>query len=134
MKGYIETSNPLYQAWIDTNVPDKCRQLCLPKADAMAEAFPELRVVGQSGFISSHAWCVTMDNKVVDPTAHQFDKKYLYSDIRLERDDFPIGRCSYCGETRWPNTPGARKYLEQIGDEEQVGIHTSCIKRMENEF
>ncbi len=137
MKGYVETNNPLHQAWIDRNVGEKCQRSCLPKADAMAKVFPELRVVGQSDPLSGHAWCVTEDDKVVDPTAHQFDKKYPYGSIRLEREDFPIDKCPYCGESRWKDTPGVRKFLKEYGYEdieEQIHPHTICAEEYMREM
>jgi hypothetical protein len=130
-KGYVETGNPKYQKWIDDNVPNKCQQWCLQKADKMAEVFPELRVVGCQGVFGAHAWCVDHNSKVVDPTAHQFGGRYNYDTTHLERDDFPIGKCMYCGEIKWKDTPGVRAYLTP---EEQIGTHTYCNKQLEKEW
>ncbi|MBW2646251.1 MAG: hypothetical protein JRE23_08750 [Deltaproteobacteria bacterium] len=128
MKGYIQATDSRYQEWIDANVSDECRQTCLPKSKAMAETFPELRVVGHHGIFSGHAWCINKDEEVVDPTAHQFGASgYAYNSIYLELDNFPLGKCPWCGETRWKDTPGVRSYLEQYGSaEEQVGPHKFC--------
>ena len=131
MKGYIQVTDSRYQEWIDANVPDKCRQMCLPKSRDMAETFPELRVVGHHGIMSGHAWCINENEEVVDPTAHQFGASgYPYNSIYLELDDFPLGKCPWCGETRWKDTPGVRSYLEQYGSaEEQMGPHKFCAEQ-----
>ena len=139
MKGYVQQQNAnkrLYQKWIDTNVPEDCRQLCLSKACDMAETFPELRVVGHHGLFSGHAWCITNSGLVVDPTAHQFGvNRYAYKSIYLELDDFPLGKCPWCGETRWKDTYGVRSYLGQYGSAgEKIGPHKFCIEQMEIEY
>ena len=99
----------------------------------MAEAFPELRVVGVSYFDNTgHAWCVNIANEVVDPTAHQFHQPFNYNCTRLELSDFPVGKCHWCGELMWRDTPGVRKYLEEIGDDYTVvGPHVECDRLCE---
>lgn len=126
IKGYVEPLNPAYQQWIDENVPVDCQQWCLTKADDMAKEFPELRVVGVHYFgFGGHAWCVNDADKVVDPTAHQFNSKFNYEEKRMERADFPIGKCHWCRDDLWKDTPGVHTYLGP-GSEDMVGPHTSC--------
>jgi hypothetical protein len=130
MKGYVDQSirkKRIYQNWIDANVPDSdCRGCCSRVSTAMAEAFPELRVVGECGIYGDgHAWCATRNNKIVDPTAHQFVREYNYPTEWLEKDDFPYGACPTCGELCIPDTPGARAWF---GEDAIYGPHTWCIK------
>lgn len=129
-KGYVEPDDARYQRWINEHVATNPAQVCLNTAAAMAEEFPELRVVGVSNFLSGHAWCVNKADEVVDPTSHQFSSKFDYSVERLEREDFPVGKCHWCGETIWPDTPGAKKY---VGEYESVGPHRSCDAAFEQE-
>lgn len=129
-KGYVELKNIKYQKWIDTHVPNKCIGMCLTKAKAMAKAFPELKVVGVQDWTSGHAWCVSKRGKVVDPTAHQF-RGYHYNRHPLDLDDFPIGKCHWCGETIWKDTPGVRAHVDNY---ETVGPHVECARAMREEY
>jgi hypothetical protein len=133
IKGYIEPDNPAYQAWVDEHVPENAQQWCVPKAKAMAEEFPELRVVGVAWMDWGHAWCVNAQDEVVDPTAHQFGKQgFNYTCSRLEVADFP-GKCQYCREYTWADTPGVRAYLGD-GDYEVIGPHTHCYEMFKQEM
>ena len=128
-KGYLEVRNSRYQRWIDKNVPIECRQLCKTKAEEMVETFPELRIVGEVGIFESHAWCVDKNNKVVDPTAHQYSCRYNYeTTCRLDFEDFPKNKCMNCGELIWPDTPRIR---ELKGDYELIGPHVHCNEILE---
>jgi len=134
MKGYVEVIDRFdYQAWIDANVPSNgrdCIGRCAKTAKDMAMAFPELKVVGVCGiFGDGHAWCVTPDGKVVDPTAHQFQKPYIYEKEPLEEADFP-GTCGYCGELILRDTPRSRAFF---GPDEEYGPHHRCNARWEEE-
>lgn len=131
-KGYIEPDNPAYQAWIDEHVPVDCQQWCLPKSKAMAEEFPELRVVGVAWMDWGHAWCVNAQDEVVDPTAHQFGKPFDYTCNRLDVTDFP-NKCQYCREYIWKDTPGVRAYLGP-GDYETIGPHDHCYELFKKEM
>ena len=127
----MEIPNPKYQKWIDENVPIKCRRWCRDKAEEMAKKFPALRVVGVVGILESHAWCVDEDEKVVDPTAHQYSYRYDYETTsRLDVEDFPIGKCYNCGELIWPDTPRNRRLF---GDYELIGPHVHCNKVLQTE-
>lgn len=134
-KGYVELKDPKYQRWINENVEENCQQQCVRHSKAMADVFPNLRVVGMSGMLNGHAWCVDKDDKVVDPTSHQFSNPFQYT-IRLELDDFPIGKCSWCGGEHWKDTPGVRRYMKVIGDNDEtiIGKHNECITQMNEEY
>jgi len=133
-KGYIEKGTPgvrKYQAWINRNtsaIPDRVRGTCRLKAEAMAAAFPELEVVGVSRWYFGHAWCITKDGRVVDPTAHQFASPYRYPKSFLRIEDFPTGKCHWCGELEWPDTPGVRAYLGEEVEYTTLGPHDECRK------
>ena len=131
VKGYVELKDPKYQEWIDEFVPDDAKQACKGMSVAMAKRFPELRVVGISNCLQAHAWCVNKDDKVVDPTSHQFSGKFDYSVPTLELADFPIGKCHWCGEPIWPDTDGARKYNT---DWDSVGPHVECEEAFRKEY
>jgi hypothetical protein len=94
----------------------------------MVEAFSELRVVGIHGIYSGHAWCVTIENTVVDPTAHQFNgiQYPYYEGDRLDFEDFPSGKCPWCGEIIWPDTENNKKRF--IGSDELFD-HGGCSIR-----
>lgn len=125
IKGFIEIPHRLYQGWIDDNVPRSCKQLCRCKAEEMVKAFPELRVVGIHGIYSGHAWCVTVGDTVVDPTAHQFEGvQYPYDDeARIDIEDFPLGKCPWCGEITWPATENNKK---RFGGTDELLEHEGC--------
>lgn len=95
--------NQAYADWIAANVTEtygKCHEV----SQAMAAAFPELRLVrghyyciawGERG----HWWLATPDGSIVDPTAAQFPSKGTGEYV--EWDDSqpePTGRCPQCGE------------------------------------
>jgi hypothetical protein len=123
-KGFVEVANKRkYQQWIDAHVPERCERMCRQKSEEMANAFPELRVVGvfsTMGF-GGHAWCVNKKGEVVDPTYHQF-KSYNHTREPFEMKDFPIGKCLVCGELIIPDTQRNRN--EFCGTE--LGEHTRC--------
>ena len=96
---------PEYEAWIKANVKENPLGECKRMAEAMAAAFPELRVVrghyycmvwGERG----HWWCETSDHEVVDPTAAQFPTlgAGVYAEFTGLDSELPTGRCSNCGE------------------------------------
>lgn len=116
-----------YQQWIDENVSDECMGDCARKSEAMAAQFPELRVVGTAAWYFQHAWCVDRKERVVDPTAHQFDGPFEYpgKEERLEKEDFPTSKCPECGDLTWPKTEGAKKYCELT---DQTFDHTACYE------
>jgi len=132
IKGFMQIRNSAYQEWIDDNIEDDCKGACLPAADAMVKMFPELRVKGIQSIFSGHAWCITEDGYIVDPTAHQFDSvpMWAYEDTQiLNREDFPTGKCFVCGEVIWPDTPRNRElYMDEAGP------HDECMKRYSQEL
>lgn len=104
MKGYIEAGVERvveYQAWIDANAPRDAKGKCREVAERMVRQFPELGVYGcYEADGRGHAWCLTPEGKVVDPTAHQFaggGGEYDYSGAE-PAENLPIGRCLNCGE------------------------------------
>jgi len=126
-RGFMQIINSAYQEWIDANVPTDCKGECRPMAEAMAEAFPELRVVGLVGIFSAHAWCVDQDNYVVDPTSHQFDTLPDYdTDCRLDVEDFPTGKCMQCGDVIYPDTERNRI---MYGGHMDLGPHDECMEQ-----
>lgn len=140
VKGYVEPNDLRYQEWIDTNTDDNVKQWCLTKAGDMAKEFPELRVVGVHWFDWGHAWCINEKNEVVDPTAHQFKMvdgipQFNYNCNKLEHADFPLGKCHWCGEVRWKDTPGVRAYLKTSGDPDSIiGEHIYCNEAFAEEM
>jgi len=139
--GYIELKPSAkaraYQAWMNRNVtanPKKVMGQCRAKAVAMASYFKELTVVGTSyhGMVSGseHAWCITKTGKVVDPTAHQFHGRYNYSKDPMHVEDFPTGKCMWCGELYYPDTERNRRHF----DPSELGEHTQCNEAMRREY
>lgn len=131
-KGISARKRAKYQKWINENVPERCTGDCASKAEAMATQFPELRVVGTAAWYFGHAWCVDGKERVVDPTAHQFNEPFQYPTkrYRLEREDFPICTCS-CGDLVWPNTEGAKKYCKLSGQD--FSDHSACYEASKHE-
>jgi len=132
-KGYISEAVGVgrranYQVWIDAHVPDECKGHCRAVCDKMAEHFEELRVVGVTGMCNGHTWCVDQMGNIIDPTAHQFTHDYYYPSLFLEKEDFPTGKCPYCGELVWPETDGARAYAGE------VGTHIECNEKLRQEI
>jgi len=131
MKGYVEIDRFDYQAWIEEKVPGNgrdCIGSCGTFAREMAKVFPELKVVGACGiFGEGHIWCVTPEGKVVDPTAHQFQKPYIYEKEPLEEAEFPE-RCELCGGVILKDTPRSRAFF---GPNEEYGPHTRCEAQWE---
>ena len=105
-------------------------------SNEMVACFPELRIVGTSYFgMNEHCWCATEDNKVADPTAHQFGGRLLNYSHFLELEDFPTGKCMWCGELIYPDTPGTRAFFGvEDSNEMDLGPHTSCNKHLEKEW
>jgi hypothetical protein len=65
-----------YAAWIDALDDRSIVGRCQPICEAMAAAFPELRLVG--GYVKTplgcdlHYWLVSPSGTIVDPTGRQF--------------------------------------------------------------
>ena len=138
MKGFINATDPekrkRYQAWMDENVPNDCQGRCRGYSDKMAEAFPELRVVGVFdpwGVSTNHAWCTNTEGGIIDPTAHQFEPGFLYPQNPAELSDFPKGKCPWCGELILPDTPYNKT---RCCDESELGEHVVCNRRMDTEL
>lgn len=132
-KGYVEVPDAGYQLWIEVNVPEDCVQYCRQKAEEMAKVFPELKVVGTSYFDGTgHAWCVTSEDTIVDPTAHQFAQQYPYREVdRLDIEDFPVGRCPQCGDMRWPLTENNKK---RFAGSDELYDHKACFEQFKAEM
>lgn len=100
-----------YQQWIKKNVCDYPLGSCRSYTERMVKAFPELRAA--RGFYHcpiwdrrEHWWCVTPNNKIVDPTAMQFPSKGTgkYEEVSektlrrwVEEGKYPTGKCPNCG-------------------------------------
>lgn len=98
-----------HQNWIDQHYPrskdakGQCKAACCD----MCMEFPELKVVrGQIQVEepcdlpptkTSHWWCVTPDDKVVDPTRHQYPTSILSYEPLDESKGEPTGKCMNCG-------------------------------------
>lgn len=92
-----------YQEWINNNVAEPYGA-CREYTKLMNEAFPELRIVRGHYYCYNwgereHWWCLDPENKIVDPTAHQFPScgKGYYSEWDESREE-PTGHCLNCGE------------------------------------
>ena len=111
----METLKKLkYELWISKegyDDPQKALQQCLEATEKMVKEFPELRVA--KGVVWSktnpdnfhpkffkqyeHAWCVTPEGEVVDPTVDQYVLigKVEYKEFDLSK---PISKCKGCGQ------------------------------------
>jgi hypothetical protein len=91
-----------YSQWIQIWYPTQETAIaqCAKATEAMVQVFPELRRVrghvSVGGFEREHWWCLSPDNEIVDPTAHQWPA------LPLEYVEYdgpePIGKCVECGE------------------------------------
>lgn len=83
------------------NIPYLLKGQCMPWTDKFVAKFPELTKV--LGFYdgSEHAWCVTPDGVIVDPTIKQFyvteGDPTLYRVFNPEIDKIYLGKCMECG-------------------------------------
>ena len=79
----------------------------------MIEVFPKLRRVRGNAMVGidfrPHWWCVTQDDEVIDPTAHQWDRPPVFYE-ELTNDEEPCGKCIYCGDLLF-RSRGAESYL-----------------------
>lgn len=102
----LDPLDPRYAAYLD----DVRRRLhdptgrCREESLAMADAFPELRLVRghvrcANGRRYPHWWCVDPDDVVLDPTAAQFALVGIL-DYEPHPDGAPepTGKCPNCGE------------------------------------
>lgn len=69
-----------YQKWVLENVKNDGYGDCEQYSKAMAKAFPELTVVYGLYHCPiwgtrNHFWCLTSDDKIIDPTKNQFPSK-----------------------------------------------------------
>ena len=90
-----------YLDWIEANVP-KTYGKCAEMTQRMADAFPELtRVRGHYDCsvwgLRAH-WWLTLDGKIIDPTASQFPSKGTGSYMPFSGPE-PSGICANCGES-----------------------------------
>lgn len=104
---WIKQFREEHKSWIEAC--GSSRGLCQGAAHDMAKEFPELRVargyavctsylVPETPDRNQHWWCVTEDNKVVDPTADQFKDLLGYDEYKVEKHGaLPIGKCYNCG-------------------------------------
>jgi len=133
MKGYVESSNAKYQKWIDKNIGKNPIGQCTAKAKDMCRVFKELSVKGYFDiFGQGHAWCVEPNGKIVDPTAHQFSSPYRYPSDPFDPEDFPQGKCMWCGEIILPDTPRIRNYFECM--DMCIGSHITCNECLAEEY
>lgn len=100
-----------YEDWIAGYVKSQTgnvRYRCQSASEAMAKAFPELRlargwVTLESSDRLEHWWCVTPNGAVIDPTEFQFDDYRGAPESYEEYDEgkhgsLPTGKCPECGE------------------------------------
>lgn len=92
-----------YQAWIEKHYPtqESAYLSCKEATAAMVAEFPELRRVRGHALIGlsfrAHWWCVTPDDTIVDPTAHQWELPPLQYDGIPDDSEEPHGKCYECG-------------------------------------
>ena len=93
-----------YAEWIGLHVPTheaaygKCRQV----SNAMAAAFPELRIAYGNYYCPFwgerwHMWLVTPAGEIVDPTIQQFPSPHG-SYVERQEHELPCGTCANCGD------------------------------------
>lgn len=92
-----------YYRWILENVKDDSYGQCHEVARKMAREFPELTYV--RGWYHCpvwgkrmHAWCLTSDDKIIDPAVQQFPSKGTGRYEQISDSDLPTGKCVNCGE------------------------------------
>lgn len=101
-----------YKNWINQKFPtaesalNQCKEACIE----MKKQFPELILtngliqVGIEKDMRNHWWLRDSNDKIIDPTAHQYNLFNLnivfYSEIDDNHDlrNFTQGRCCNCGE------------------------------------
>lgn len=118
----MSTPEEWIQANKDPSDPLKGRGKCKDLAGALAQAFPELRLV--AGYYydiawgpQQHWWCVDASGKVFDPTADQFPTKGrgVYEEVAVE--DRPVGVCMECGDDVFRDSPAAPHFCsKECGD------------------
>ena len=98
-----------YQKWIFENypTPESARRKCKEATIEMSVVFPELiRVRGLASVEepyglpptrTPHWWLVTEENKIIDPTGHQYPTRILNYEEADESKGAPTGRCPNCG-------------------------------------
>ena len=96
-----------YNQWIQNFILKLgfVRGMCVHAANEMKQAFPELRIV--KGFAvfneayesarAEHAWLITEDGTILDPTKGQFDLPFTYREWQ-PGDRVQVGRCMNCGD------------------------------------
>lgn len=95
----MENRAKSYLDWID-NYDGCIHRKCVEVSKEMAQVFPELKIrtglvkVFESTRLFEHAWCMTDDGYIVDPTAKQWSMVEQYYDCT---DNPPIGKCFVCG-------------------------------------
>jgi hypothetical protein len=104
-----------YKNWIARFVLDTADGLCVEYSYALRSFFPELqlfcgRVLFPDGSDAYHAWCLTPERRIVDPTRKQFSEEELTYDLSWQWpeagsirycEDFLRDLCREIGE--WPN-------------------------------
>jgi len=108
-------SSVLFGSWIFGRypTPESAKLQCAEATAAMIEVFPKLRRVRGNAMVGidfrPHWWCVTQDDEVIDPTAHQWDRPPVFYE-ELTNDEEPCGKCIYCGDLLF-RSRGADSYL-----------------------
>ena len=113
-----------YLDWI--NNYDGCiHRKCVEVSREMAQVFPELKIrtglvkVFESTRLFEHAWCMTDDGCIVDPTAKQWGMIEQYYDYT---DNPPIGKCVVCGNYIFSeNDPPSRQICSESCEKEFLG-------------
>lgn len=95
---------PEYKEWIDNRIKTYADAYgyCDKIVSEMILAFPELRRAYGRTFDGLwgprwHAWCVTPDGEIVDPTVSQFPD-HLGGYKEIAETQLPVGVCANCGE------------------------------------
>jgi hypothetical protein len=86
--------DPKYEKWIEGNG----QGLCVVMSKNMAAEFPELHVVYGFARGREHAWCVTPNGEIIDPTIDQLKGQPVVYEPFRPGDTVRVGRCMFCGE------------------------------------
>ena len=104
------------QSWIAERypTPESARLQCAEATLAIVGAFPALRRVRGHVMIGvdfrPHWWCVTPENDIIDPTAHQWPTPPVFYDAIPDDAEEPHGKCLYCGDLLY-RSRGADSHL-----------------------
>ena len=96
MNSDTERKRAKYQDWVDENYPTKesADNKCNQAVTFMKRKFPELTVCTGKADGVFHCWLIDESGGIIDPTAHQFDKRIkeyrLFANRFLNRNEVDV--------------------------------------------